>query len=541
MSAPCVSCSSADSPEGARFCVRCGYARRQNCPYLDCNAGLDVRLERPSSVCGTCKRFLRVCPNCQRFAALGSAFCSTPRCARTGTMPVEPNPMFFGGRGPLGTCSVPLPTGESRSPTRWTWSEKSESLWGAAARYGRLVMAGGQRVGAAICTRHIPRPSSELRWNNTGGDLGGLGAPLPNIFDFVASPGALCVEGGFVWLCGEEGALRFDLGRTEFVVPQTLLLEDVASATAPGSADLDWSGWNEEAASPAPQSSAGHLAPDIDSLRWKLATATRSRWVALGESNGKAFLVCCDLDEAAFRAPVLSLEAMRDFPSPLSWRELMAWEDAVWLVSENEVWLSVGEPPGWRRVWGAPQISLRGAIRAGDEMWVWGESASGTSVWRFDAQGLSLGAPANFRIKNISCAPSLLDDQIVLAGQSLDGAGAPQVLFGRVALGEVARPSLPFEAGRRAVAVLGLRRGGQSAILLALESNGSVALRATTLGLVTQTSALGEPLPLADDGAASLAWCVCDDRLVVMWREAQGVARALELDLSRAAFWNSNP
>lgn len=542
MSAPCVSCASVASPEDARFCVACGYARRQKCPNESCSAWLEVRVERPPSICGVCKRFLRVCPSCHRFHSLGSGECPTPRCARAHISPVEPNPIFPDGRGPLGSeARLPVEGGAARASDTWEWSADRGALWGAAARYGRLVGAGCERFAGAICTRHILKTTRELKWTPFAAPLEELGAPLENSFPWVPSPSALVVEGGYVFLAGQGGALRHDLGRTD-TSPQLLRLKrEVAAARD----DLDWSGWGDESeASSLTNGTPTVPAPRGDmnaSIHWRLACATSREFVLLGERGGLPVCLTHAHRDAIFQGGATAPDSP-DFPAPALWRDLMAWDERAFLVSQNEVWMSDDDNP-WRRVWvaGDPRARLRGALRSGDELWVWGEDGSGVSVWRLSALGAVLGAPAHFPVREVMCAPAVLGDEIVLAGT--DAGGSSAIVCGRVALGQLARPPIGFPSGARAAAVLGIARGEQRAILLALESSAKLSIQVTTLGATTRNSVLGGSLSLCDDGAAAFAWCVADDRLIALYRTPGSsnspIITLQETDLARAPFWNS--
>ncbi|HEY0074074.1 MAG TPA: hypothetical protein VGB77_08240, partial [Abditibacteriaceae bacterium] len=146
------SCGSSASPPGAHFCVECGYALQQKCPWEDCSGVVTVRADKPEIACRTCGRFLLFCAHCWRLHVLGKRCCETRRCREAGRRVSE----FFApchareGENGSGAARLPAPwvkEGKKLAQGDWWPADLPEIAalngllgWaGVAFRYRQLV------------------------------------------------------------------------------------------------------------------------------------------------------------------------------------------------------------------------------------------------------------------------------------------------------------------------------------------------------------------------------------------------------------------
>lgn len=444
LSLRCARCENTQSPRDARFCVACGYALRQECPYDNC-AGQNIVVLRaspahgPQPLCGDCGRFLLFCPNCYRLHRLNERSCRTRRCRDSGHAPRE----YFA------SCHSRFGGGAGFVEVPWPWKseevkELDGDLWqGLADEEGKVASSGicglAYRYGQLVALRSQDGLMTHFtRWRRS---LRNLNATQPFVLessslsagaDLFPHPYALALAHGHAYVLATGGAFRFSLGReAESDTPNAPLhserltwdewnsgaqshdfwLEDAAQekeTIADGVQGIAmeveaWGDWNQstlesvipgatsggaEEWSGSPQGTGESTSlPDLSHIEWRLQAATSEQWLALGESNGDPVALACDGFNAQFAAHRIN-------PPPLKvddWRDLLAWGDNIVLVAEKELWI---EKQGiWSQLWVCPTdsagLTLRGVVPWDEKVIVWGEGNNGVWVRLINRQGLT--------------------------------------------------------------------------------------------------------------------------------------------------------
>ncbi len=323
----CVRCHSDQSPQEARFCVACGYALRQPCPYGGCAqgeaafeedfdvAGLEVAAlsgtagsRQPEHRCARCGGFLQICSVCQRLHRLDERACRTHTCAASGTAP-PPREVYapcHGTFGAQGSSSTAIPTewnialGQRVQTLPGDWwrrdgqdaAEPTGGLVGLAFRYGRLV--GVREREAVMLPLLASRQGFERRPSSRFQPLQTSSWPLAGVF---SSPYALLSAHGCAYLLSARQAWRLSMHTARETFPGEPIepLEIAASASLQPDAPFsvgEPDDWND-ASGTAPgtfsassqAASATPLAPgpddDWESMNWdEPSGAAPSTWGA---------------------------------------------------------------------------------------------------------------------------------------------------------------------------------------------------------------------------------------------------------------------
>ena len=368
----CSQCQKTNSPSHARFCVDCGYALRQPCPYGCGYMALPVQAGATASQCPKCARFLSYCPSCLRLRPLGARACPTPRCARDGVMPREPF-AFHDGRA--GGAPFSLQNGwHGAKPIRLEPMAQSLSVdhrcGGLASRYGKIVWWKEEKL-------HIwAAPAPGEFWPVGTPQTVEAIAPLSGGGVFPQRE-ALVLAHGCAYLLGQNEAAKVALGQ-EHATKQTLSLRSDAgeSGDVAASAGLGWNASNDAA------TANGNAAWQPHQADWMAQAATADRWFALG-CAGEILVGATTLGSS----PLFEGERWELPPSVdlKDWQELLAWDNAPILRCERAIWR---ERDGvWDKVFelASDETSLDGALVCEPYLWIWGQQKGRLWVERLDA------------------------------------------------------------------------------------------------------------------------------------------------------------
>ena len=368
----CSQCQKNNSPSHARFCVDCGYALRQACPYNCGFMALSVEAQSPAPQCPKCARFLSYCPNCLRLRTLGARACPTPRCARDGAAPREPF-AFHDGRA--GGAPVAL-RGDWHNDKPALLEPKAHSpaaaqrCGGLAARYGKVVWWKEDKL-------HLwDAPAPDGFWPPGSPQTVEAIAPLFRGGIFPQRE-ALLLAHGRAYLLGHNATARVALGQPT-ASRQTLSLRAGNDETA-DNAD-------------AVAASGARVAWQPHEVEWMAQNATADRWFALGNIGeilvGATALGSDPLFEGA-RWPLPQGVDLDD------WQELLAWNGAPILRCERAIWRETNGV--WNVIFElADDESLDGALVCESHLWVWGQQKGRLWVERLEA-GMARGAVSRSR------------------------------------------------------------------------------------------------------------------------------------------------
>ncbi len=378
----CSQCKQLNSPPNARFCVDCGYALLQPCPYACGHAALPVRAENPVAQCPGCARFTVYCPSCFRLATLGERNCPTRRCAIAGVQLREPFAPHSGRAG-----GAPL---ELHSPWQYVKPHllkpdvqvkaTGQRCGGVASRYGQFVWWKEDKLFL------WPAPVPGNYWSSEKLRTASAIYPLfrGGIFPHRE---ALLLAHGNAYLLGNKIAMRVPLGATD-ETGQTLTMSARTDFKASASDEFGW-----ENVSPTTAATAGEW--QAHQIEWLAQNETSTRWLGLGEVGGELIGVTARASGALFEGD------RWDLPAGITindWQELLVWNDAPVLLCERELWReNAGE---WEKIFELPnsqaEISLSGALVAGTDLWFWGGETGRLWVERRNADGLGARASTRF-------------------------------------------------------------------------------------------------------------------------------------------------
>ena len=360
----CSQCHQTNSPSHARFCVDCGYALRQPCPYNCGYMALPVQLENPAAQCPKCARFVAVCPNCLRLRPLGARACPTPRCARDHVIPREPFAFHDGRAG--GAPVVLRSDWHDGKPVllepRAHSPVATQRCGGLAARYGVVVWWKADKL------HWWDAPEPDGFWPPGSPRTAEAMAPLFRGGIFPERE-ALLLSHGCAYLLGCNTVAKIALGQPN-ATRQTLSLP-----TNPADA-------GDVAASGAPLSWQAHQA------HWMAQTATADRWFGLG-SVGETLVGATALGSS----PLFEGENWKLPPGVdlNDWQELLAWDNAPILRCERAIWRE--QSGQWSRIFEITESeSLDGALVCEPYLWVWGQQKGRLWVERLEADATRDGA-----------------------------------------------------------------------------------------------------------------------------------------------------
>ena len=392
----CSQCQRENSPPDARFCVDCGYVTLQSCPYCCGRDDLPVRAGAPLPQCPGCGQFLAGCLECFRLHKLEARACPTARCHSKGVRPVEPFAFHAGtaGGAPL-QLAAPWPSATPVPVEPGALSPSVTARFGAlASRYGLLVWWKDARL-------HLwPAPQTGAFWP--------VGSPRS--LDFFDTPPAdgrlpahqhLLLEHGHAYALHQNGAARVPLNAQGNAALQHLTIETLDEALAPSEdvgyeeiADFDDLTFGFPASPSA--SATPEQALDLKSVRWLWQTATSRWWLGIGRVGavGGERLVGARArgDQAFFEGEWWELPRDVDSPESPQWSELLVWDDAPVLRSEDAVWRE--DNGAWREVFSVrdESRSLDGCMADGRALWLWGRMESRLWVQRLETGGAGAGA-----------------------------------------------------------------------------------------------------------------------------------------------------
>ena len=383
----CSHCEKESSPPNARFCVDCGYALRQACPY-DCgHRDLPVRRAAPLSKCPGCGQFLTGCPLCFRLHRLSARACSTSRCQQAGVVPVEPFAFHAGTAG--GAPLVLTRNWHNGAPSLIEPGAKSLSTAGRfgalASRYGLLAWWKDARLNLWPA----PRPGEHWPQN----DLRSLDffAPPPADGVWPAHQGLLLAHGHAYALHG-AGASRVPLNEGASGAPQPLVL--ASSDDSMGEA-TDEFGLIDVADFDSEAPLAGARAVEnwaLSQVEWLGQAASAQWWLGVGHlvSGGEERLVGARArgQDALFEGERWALPAAM---GATDWREVTVWNDAPVLRARTAIWRE--KAGAWQLIFALESASesasqsLDGALCDGDKLWVWGRQGEQLWVRQLDESG----------------------------------------------------------------------------------------------------------------------------------------------------------
>ena len=378
----CSQCRKTNSPTQARFCVDCGYALRQACPYNCGFMALDVQVGAPAPQCPQCARFLAYCPDCLRLRPLGARDCPTPRCARANVMPQEPF-AFHDGRAGGAPVALQTPWHYAK-PTPLEPKAQSPSAQqrcgGLASRYGKVAWWKEEKL-------HLwDAPKPDGFWPTGNPQTVAAIAPLSRSGGIFPEREALLLKHGFAYLLGQNATARIAIGGAG-ASKATLSLRDAESDTtgdtggvAASGAEIEWTIAGDD----SPPTGAASWQPH--EVSWIAQNATDDRWFALGSIGS-------GLDETLVGATVLGSDPLFEggrwqLPPGVDlkdWQELLAWDGAPLLRCERAIWRE--QKGQWSKIFElAPdEFSLDGALVCEPYLWIWGQEKGRLWVERLDA------------------------------------------------------------------------------------------------------------------------------------------------------------
>ena len=347
----CSQCHKTNSPSHARFCVDCGYALRQACPYGCGFMALAVEAQAPAPQCPKCARFLAVCPHCLRLLPLGARACPTPRCARDGVTPREPLAWHDGraGGAPV-ALRADWHAGKPALLDPKAHSPAAAQRCGAlAARYGKVVWWKESKL-------HLwDAPTPGGFWPPGNPQTVEAIAPLfgGGIFPHRE---ALLLAHGCAYLLGKNAAAKIALGQ-ENATRQLLSLREVGDVAAPAA-------WQPH------------------HIEWMAQVATDNSWLALGSAGDELVGLRAPGSSPLFEAQRWALPPGVDLND---WQELLAWNDAPLLRCERVIWHE--QSGAWSQIFelASGETSLDGALVCGPHLWIWGQEAGRLWVERLSA------------------------------------------------------------------------------------------------------------------------------------------------------------
>ena len=472
----CSQCKQRNSPPNARFCVDCGYALLQPCPYACGHAALPVRAGNPVAQCPSCARFTVYCPSCFRLGTLGERSCPTRRCAIARVQMREPFAPHSGraGGAPLGLHSPWQYARPHLLKPDVQVKATGQRCGGVASRYGQFVWWKEDKLFL------WPAPVPGQYWSSEKLRTANAIHPLfrGGIFPHRE---ALLLAHGNAYLLGDKIAMRVPLGATDESA-QTLAM----SARAEFNSTTDELGW--ENARPATSATATDW--QAHQIEWLAQNETSTRWLGLGEVGGELVGVSARASGALFEGERWQLPAEITLND---WQDLLVWNDAPVLLCERTLWR---ENAGvWEKIFELPnspsEFSLRGAMVAGTDLWFWGGERGRLWAKRRSADGVSARASMRFD------ADDRLDSMPVAAGTRITFfvAGARN----GVATLDVLRPldDSQFQQIPAASTVLWtgaarFERTGQSWLLYAIDDGELVKLQ-----MIEQSPVPSPPLELA--------------------------------------------
>ena len=365
----CSQCEKENSPPNARFCVDCGYALRQACPYGCGFTKLPVQARNPPSQCPQCERFTAYCPNCLRALPLGARACPTLRCARAPITPREPfaahgvraggAPVELGAPWLLARPAMLQPGAASPLP--------DQRCGGLAARYGKIAWWKDAKL-------HIwPAPTPDAFWP--------VGAPqtveaIEPLFRGGIFPHreALLLAHGHSYLLGQNDVARVALGQSN-AAAQTLSLREVAKETD----ELAWMN---------PTDGANETTWQPHQVEWLAQNESADFWFALGVWHETLVGARVRGSSALFEGERWILPAPVDLND---WQELLIWCDAPILRCQRTLWREKNN--AWEKIFELPDdSSLDGALADESHLWIWGQLADQLWVERLSADGTSARA-----------------------------------------------------------------------------------------------------------------------------------------------------
>ena len=372
----CSRCEKENSPPNARFCVDCGYALRQACPYGCGFTRLPVQAGNPPSQCPQCERFAAYCPNCLRAAPLGARACPTPRCARARVSPREPL-SAHGVRAGGAPVELNAPWLLSRPAMLQPGAHApfaDQRCGGLATRYGKIVWWKDAKL------HFWPAPAPDAFWP--------VGAPqtveaIEPLFRGGIFPHreALLLAHGHAYLLGQNSAARVAMGQTN-ATKQDLSLREVAPET-------DEFAWMNQT------NSAPETAWQAHQVEWLAQNESADFWFALGVWQETLVGARARGSSALFEGERWILPASVGLNE---WQELLVWQDAPLLRCQRAIWR---ESNGvWEKIFELPQnssnasASLDGALADESFLWVWGQRAGQLWVERLSAGAMGDNARA---------------------------------------------------------------------------------------------------------------------------------------------------
>ena len=505
----CSQCHKTNSPSHARFCVDCGYALRQPCPYNCGYMALAVQAEHPAAQCPKCARFLAYCPRCLRSRPLGARACPTPRCARDGVLPREP---FAVHDGRAGGAPVALQADwHNAKPARLEPMAHSpaatQRCGGLASRYGVVAWWKEDKL-------HLwDAPKPDGFWP--------IGNPrsveaIEPLFRGGIFPEreALLLSHGCAYLLGQNVVAKIALGQPG-ATRQTLSLranaEDAGAVAASGAA-LDW---------------------QAHQVEWMAQIATADRWFGLGSVGETLVGATVRGSSPLFEGEKWELPPGVDLND---WQELLAWDNAPVLRCERALWR---EREGvWDKFFELAnnEISIEGALVCEPHLWIWGQEKGRLWAERMDADATrnpnarsrpSMPFAAGDRLMSVPTAWGNLVTFFVSGSQN----GAATLDVSRP-LDEVAFQQLP--AATEVLWTASAAHERNQWLLYALDDGELVRLF-----LMQQTPSASQPIQLAqfrpfrDDYSASsgatLAATISGDCLIISYIGSKGDASGIWL------------
>lgn len=502
----CFNCNqSSRSPDGASYCVDCGYALSQECPH-GCGKH-DIPLEEEGIAparCSRCHRFLRFCPNCRRLHRLSEAICHTSRCRGQATRETFA-PCIGTKADDTNRAHVPVPAPYQRGSDLAFPGvfPLPPGLGGIAFRYGLVsVMTDGV---LHLLPFHVHQ-SRPLDGNDALVTIFD-GTPLSTHGEVLPHEDALNLAHGHAYLLTEVGALRVPL------VERTA--QPLIEAKSNWAAPLTW----EESHGSSSSSSLGASTtmPDFSDVHWQRQSTTLHHWVGVGTERGELCVVACEADAPHFEASRLPVPDALRASHPV---DVLAWDNDFLFVFPREVWRlhfgddtsgvviqSQGDSPFdspfdaadatpfgavWEQFWCTPAgFAPLGVLTGPDgEVLLWGQSGVETEVHSLsigsDGRAQSTQERQLFRCRDVYHRPVLLGNQLCLFEHDSEGHA--------IVAANLRRPlDVPvratFVGDSRVIWAMGTTYGSTHWIVYALDDGKDISLEARPLDVADGTVA----------------------------------------------------